>query len=190
MATMPPPRSASIASGPTGVVVGDDPRGHDALAERRRFVREASRRGPGRGRARPARGASISWATPSSSSGGATYRAAARTARRRGRHRRPVADLGEHLEVVPLVADGERRAERDPEATGEPPDGAALRHARRDELEEARVADRDVRPSGEGRDRARGHLGRERRFADREDLRHRVLDRVERGWARARPGRP
>ena len=62
----------------------------------------------------------------------------------RGRHRRPVAHLCEHLEVVPLVADRERLAERHARPPREPADGPALGDARRDELEEARVADRHV----------------------------------------------
>ena len=68
---------------------------------------------------------------------------------RRGRHRGPVADLGEHLEVVALVADRQDLPQRDAEPAGEPADRPALRHARRDELEELRVADRHVGPAGE-----------------------------------------
>ena len=64
---------------------------------------------------------------------------------RSARHRRAVTDLGEHLDVVPLVADRQGRAELHPETARQPADGSALGHARRDELEELRVADRDVR---------------------------------------------
>ena len=101
-----------------------------------------------------------------------------------------MAHLGEHLDVVPLVADGERLGERDAETPGEPPDRPALRDARRHELEEARVADGHVRDAGEGRGGGRCQLGREGRLTDREDLRDRVVDRIEQvghQLGRARP---
>ena len=65
---------------------------------------------------------------------------------RRARHGRPVADLGEHLEVVPLVADRERRASGHAQPPRQPADGTALRRPRRDELEESRVARSSRRP--------------------------------------------
>ena len=73
----------------------------------------------------------------------------------RARHGGAVTHLAEHLEVVPLVADREGRTELHAEAAREPPDGPALRDARRDELEELRMADRDVRGT-RNRSRASG----------------------------------
>ena len=82
----------------------------------------------------------------------AAPRSAPRPGRVRGRrHRDAVTGLLDHLEVVVLVAHRQRLLERDPEPAGEPAQGPALRHARREELEELRVADRDLGPAGEVR---------------------------------------
>ena len=88
-----------------------------------------------------------------------------------------VADLGEHLDVVPLVADGQHRTERHLEPASEPADCSALGDPRRDELDEVRVADRHVGKAGEPHARQRCDLGRERRLAVAHDLRDRVADR-------------
>ncbi len=82
------------------------------------------------------------------------------------------------------------RAERHPHPPREPADGPALGDARCDELEEPRVADRDV---GDARERGRGqrrHLGGHRRLADGEDLRDRVADRPEQVGDELRRARP
>ena len=68
------------------------------------------RRGHRLGTAAARTSCSMSWAAPSSASGGAMYRATARTPAGAVRHRRAVADLGQHLDIVPLVADRQRRA--------------------------------------------------------------------------------
>ena len=93
---------------------------------------------------------------------------------RRRRHGRPVPDLGEHLDVVPLVADRQRRTQRDAQASREPTDRAALRDAGLDELEEAGMADRHGRTPGECCRRDRRDVRRERRLADGQDLRDRM----------------
>ena len=96
---------------------------------------------------------------------------------RGGRHDRAVPDLGQHLDVVPLVADREDRPERDTEPARQPAHRATLRHARRDELDEMRVADRDLGPTGEQGTREWRDLGRERRLAGAHHLGDRMPDR-------------
>ena len=107
---------------------------------------------------------------------------------RRGRHRRPVADFGEHLQVVPLVADRQRRPHRHAKAARQPADRAALRHAGGHDLEEPRVADGHVRAAGEPGPGERRELDRQRRFADGQDLGHRVADRTDEVGHELRPG--
>ena len=112
---------------------------------------------------------------PSSASGGAMYRATAMHLGGRLRHRRPVAHGGQHLDVVELVADREDLPERHPVAARQPANGPALGDARRDELEEARVGDGDVRaapkPFASGLEERARPAGR----PDRDDLGDRVL---------------
>ena len=98
----------------------------------------------------------MTWAAPSSARGGATFRAAARTASGAPGHGHAHPDLGDHLQVVELVADRQDVAQVDAETAGQPAHGSALVDARRQELEERRVAHRDVGAPGElGPGRAR-----------------------------------
>ena len=80
--------------------------------------------------------------------------------------------------------------ERDAEPAGEPADRPTLRHARRDELEEVRMAHGHVGQPGEPGPGQRRDLGRERRLAGAHDLGDRVADRRRRGRPRDRGGEP
>ena len=117
----------------------------------------------------------------------AAPRSAPRPGRVRGRrHRHAMTGLLDHLEVVVLVAHRQRLLERDPEMAGEPAQGLALRHARREELEELRVADRDLGPAGEVRRAASSALVGRAGVTDREDLRDRMADPALEVRARSR----
>jgi hypothetical protein len=62
-----------------------------------------------------------------------------------------VPNLADHLQVVVLVADGEALGKRYAETAGQPADAEPLRDARGKELQEARMAQRDLGPAGEVR---------------------------------------
>ena len=115
----------------------------DRLAARREAfdVRAAPRR--------PARtSASITWAAPSSATGGATYRRG-RGPRRRGRHRHAVPGRGDHLEVVPLVADREGLLEGIPSRRASQRTARPLETPGATNSRNSRVAHRDLGPAGE-----------------------------------------
>ena len=85
-------------------------------------------------------------------------------------------DARQHLEVVELVPNGQDPGQRDASPPREMPDAAQLRDARRKELEEARMADRDGGSAGEpaptvGKNGFRDGIARCR---DRDHLRDRV----------------
>ena len=85
-------------------------------------------------------------------------------------------DLGEHLDVVPLVTDREDRPERHPEPPREPAHRATFRDPRRDELDEMRVADHDLGPAGEQGTREWRDHRRERRLTGAHHLGDRMTD--------------
>ena len=112
------PRRTATRRRPPCRIVGDDPGGHAGIARR---VHARRRRAAARHVAAAAR----RWRQderldhPGDALVGQRRRDVAGDRPdlgRCGRHRRAVADLGEHLEVVPLVADRQRRPERDPVA--------------------------------------------------------------------------
>ena len=138
--------------GAAGGVVRDDAGGHAGRSPADARPRRAPPRGRGvraasagrRGRAR-----SISCATPSSASGGARYRAAARTAAGAVGIAAPwpaAAIISRSLNWSPIARTCRQRDAGPPR---EPADADALRHARGEELEEAGVADRHLGPAGE-----------------------------------------
>jgi hypothetical protein len=87
--------------------------------------------------------------------------------------------LGQHLDVVPLVADGQYGAQRDPEPASKPADGSTLRNPRRGELEEARMADGHGGHAAEPLASEWCQLGRQGWLARGEDLGDRMPDRVD-----------
>ena len=124
--------------------------------------------------ARESRKASITCATPSSSTEGQTKSATAEHASVRVRDGDAVAGPLEQLDVVLAVSERDRGLAGEAQSLGDERDAGRLRHLRSGELEEVGERLRDVEPPVESRlhhDLERVHL---RRLADGHELRRRL----------------